>query len=61
MTISSPSLFCTGLYDVSTAIIIIVMHTNNNMSSLCSALVENRNRFVLDISWACARQLMGMT
>ena len=50
MTISSPSLFCTGLYDVSTAIIINVMYTNNNMSSLRSALVENSNRFVLDIS-----------
>ena len=61
MTISSPSLFCTGLYDVSTAIIINVMYTNNKMSSLHSALVENSNRFVLDISWACARQLMGMS
>ena len=53
MTISSPSLFCTGLYDVSTAIILNVMYTHNKMSSLRSALVENSNIFVLDISWAC--------
>ena len=58
MTISSPSLFCIGLYDVSTSIILNVMYTNNKMSSLRSELVENSNIFVLDISWACVRNIL---